>query len=327
MKTSNLPPLEQYPRDSETEDEFKIRLEELQGMLLKNLKSNTERTTDVQFKNVVYTIPDNNVSIEQRKRLASSIIMAGMTPTAFVSENTAATVFYALNNHSLQPDINENILIINIGTLGVKVNVMNIQNVREDPKNENSTIYPKVTKLYDKYFSEFNGNQMDYCFMNYTLNKHHDKQNENLLSDIDFVRFFKLFNIARKPKEILSINKSYQVKLDNFFEHLPLSAKVVKAEYEQTCESQMETLKQIFAQVKTEFKEKQLKFDKIEVIGGVVRMPKVRDLIQQEFELQPASHINGDDGPCQGAAFMAANYSAGIKTKRIQVAESANYNV
>ena len=99
--------------------------------------------------------------------------MAGMTPTAFVSENTAATVFYALNNHSLKPDINENILLINIGTLGVKINVMNIENIKEDPAKEDSIIYPKVTKIYDKFFSSFNGNQLDNCFMNYTLNKHH----------------------------------------------------------------------------------------------------------------------------------------------------------
>lgn len=52
--------------------------------------------------------------------------MSGMTPTAFVSENTAATVFYALNNPLNGVDANENILIINIGTLGVKINVMNI---------------------------------------------------------------------------------------------------------------------------------------------------------------------------------------------------------
>ena len=155
-----------------------------------------------------------------------------MTPTAFVSENTAAAVFYALSHHSLKPDINENVLIINIGALGVKVNVMNIENMKEDPAKEDSVIYPKVTKVYDKLFSNFNGSQLDYCFMNYTLNKHHDKQNENLLSDLDRTKFFKLFGVARKPKEVLSINKTYKVKLDNFFEHLPLSAKVVKAEYE-----------------------------------------------------------------------------------------------
>lgn len=98
-----------------------------------------------------------------------------MTPTAFVSENTAASVFYALSHHSLKPDINENVLLINIGASGVKINVMNIENMKEDPSKEDSVIYPKVTKVYDRFFSNFNGNKLDYCFMNYTLNKHHEK--------------------------------------------------------------------------------------------------------------------------------------------------------
>lgn len=71
--------------------------------------------------------------------------------------------------------------------------------------------------------------------MNYTLNKHFNKDSENLLSDVDHTRFFKLFQSTRKAKEVLSINKTYHVKLDNFFENLPLSSKVVKEEFEKHC--------------------------------------------------------------------------------------------
>ena len=35
---------------------------------------------------------------------------------------------------------------------------MNIENMKEDPSKEDSVIFPKVTKIYDKFFSSFNGN-------------------------------------------------------------------------------------------------------------------------------------------------------------------------
>lgn len=39
------------------------------------------------------------------------------------------------------------------------------------------------------------------------------------------------------------------------------------------------------------------------------------------------AHINGDDGPALGAAYMAANYSAGIKVKKVGVQDGPNYHV
>lgn len=75
-----------------------MRFEEIYAMLLKNLKNNAERTADMKFKNAVFTIWDNGLSIEQRKKLASSLIMADLYPSAFVHENTAAAVYFAFNS-------------------------------------------------------------------------------------------------------------------------------------------------------------------------------------------------------------------------------------
>lgn len=71
--------------------------------------------------------------------------------------------------------------------------------------------------------------------MNYALNSHHKKTQENLLNDLDSKNFFKLLETSRKQREVLSVNKSTLVKRDNFFEDLPLSAKVVKTEFEEHC--------------------------------------------------------------------------------------------
>ena len=66
-------------------------------MLIRNMKKNAERTAEMQFKNGVFTIWDNSMTIELRKKLASSIIMSDIYPSAFVHENTAAAIYYAVN--------------------------------------------------------------------------------------------------------------------------------------------------------------------------------------------------------------------------------------
>ena len=39
------------------------------------------------------------------------------------------------------------------------------------------------------------------------------------------------------------------------------------------------------------------------------------------------AHINGDDGMSLGASFLAANYSAGIRTKKLFVQNGPSYDV
>ena len=40
---------------------------------------------------------------------------------------------------------------------------------------------------------------------------------------------------SKKPKEVLSINKNARLHIENFFEDLPLSIKVLKNEFEESC--------------------------------------------------------------------------------------------
>lgn len=56
-------------------------------------------------------------------------------------------------------------------------------------------------------------------------------------------------------------------------------------------------------------------------------MPNVQEIIKEVYEQPVGAHINGDDGPALGAAYMAANYSAGIKVKKVGVQDGPNYHV
>lgn len=88
------------------------------------MKKNAERTAEMTFKNGVFTIWDNSMTIEQRKKLASSIILSDLYPSAFVHENTAAAVYYAVNSKFDNLDYKENLLIINVGGQGTNLSLV-----------------------------------------------------------------------------------------------------------------------------------------------------------------------------------------------------------
>ena len=90
----------------------------------------------------------------------------------------------------------------------------------------------------------------------------------------------------------------------------------------------MNELKVILADFEKKLKEKNMpKIDRVQLIGGVTRIPALNKMIREYFTQPVATNVNGDDGPTLGAAFIAANYSAGIKVKKIQFNDGPNYNV
>lgn len=89
---------------------------------------------------------------------------------------------------------------------------------------------------------------------------------------------------SSKAKEILSVNKSSKVHIENYFQELPLSVRVEKDDFENTCDeiyAKLTTVLKDFDQIRGENK-----IDKIEVIGGVVRTPKILELLQEYYKME-----------------------------------------
>lgn len=50
--------------------------------------------------------------------------------------------------------------------------------------------------------------------------------------------------------------------------------------------------------------------DSFEMLGGLSRIPRIQDLIQDKYHVDLATHLNGDEAMAHGAAVIAANFSA-----------------
>ena len=57
--------------------------------------------------------------------------------------------------------------------------------------------------------------------------------------------------------------------------------------------------------------------DQVEILGGGLRVPKVMELLKAHTNKDLSVHLNGDEAMCFGAAFIAANFSASFKVRRV----------
>ena len=56
----------------------------------------------------------------------------------------------------------------------------------------------------------------------------------------------------------------------------------------------------------------------MEIIGGGVRIPRIQSILTEYFAPLPlGTHLNGDEAPVMGAAFIAANRSSAFRVKPV----------
>ena len=68
----------------------------------------------------------------------------------------------------------------------------------------------------------------------------------------------------------------------------------------------------------------------VELLGGGVRMPKVKQQLEDYFkagDLELGVHLNGDEAMALGAAFRAANISTAFRVRKIGVSDLPMYGV
>lgn len=329
VRKQNLPRSLNFTRVNEDGTGYWVRGEELNAMIIENNLRNAKKTGEKEFKEGVITIPSNDLSIEERKRIKAMNDLAGFKTLALIHENTAAAVYQRMDMEIKQKDYN--VLVVNIGSSGTKISLMNYGNDKVDMKG-GTGVFPSVNVIDDIYTDKVSGYSLDRCLSDYALDTHisGQKNKEELRSKIDLYKTRRIVNDIKKAKEVLGVNKQYKIRLEDFFDYMPLTATLMRKEFEEKCDSVFDELKTTLKDFKYKLRQRKY-FTKnitaIELIGGGVRVPKVHEILREFYDMKPSTRINGDEGSALGTAFLAANYSSGVRTKKIVFNDGPNYKV
>jgi hypoxia up-regulated 1 len=334
---SQSPVLKNFQRNStiQTIDDFKgtvpvnyIRLEELFAMMLDIEKDNAFNTGQVEFKEAMFTIWDSSMSIAARKRLISSIHLGGLKPLGFVHENSAAAVYYAIDRKPENSTESENTLFVNIGSLGTKLSLIKFHSTNQTLISNQTLVLPTVSVVKDQYFHKFSGHLLDVCLGDFALSKQlKDFKRALKPNEITISKRRRLYNEVKRAKEMLTVNREVNFYVEDFFDDRHLNVKISKSEFEENCKIYFDELSNLLKSFINALKTDNVLINKVEILGGAVRVPRIQEIIKEVTQTTPASHINGDEGMAYGASFIAANFSAGIRTKKIILNDGPNYEI
>ncbi len=262
--------------------------EEISAMILTNLKETAESYLGEKVTKAVITVPAYfNDSERQATKNAGKI--AGLEVERIINEPTAAALAYGLDKQ----DKTEQILVYDLGGGTFDVSILEIGD---------GVFEVKATSGNNK----LGGDDFDHRIVDYLVETFKKENGVDLTNDTMAMQ--RLKDAAEKAKKDLSGMTSTQISLPFLSQgeagplHLELS--LTRAKFEELVddlvESTLEPVRKALKDAKLSAKD----IDKVLLVGGSTRIPKVQEIVKKELGQEPSKGVNPDEVVAMGAAIQ-----------------------
>lgn len=255
------------------------------------MKEIAEKYLGCEVKKAVITVPAYfNESQRQSTKNAGKI--AGLNVLRIINEPTAAALAYGFNE--LDPSKKQNILVYDFGGGTLDCSILTISD----------GIFNVRSTSGDTYLGGENINDIlvKYCIQEFKKNT---KINLNTVKN-GSKAISKLATECERVKKILSINKSSTINIENLYANKKFEIKITQSKFESLCRK---IFKKAFEPVLIALDESCLKkeeINKIVLVGGSSRIPKIQSMLEDYFGDKLCFGINADEAVATGAAIQAA---------------------
>ena len=304
--------------------------EELVAMMMTHAKDMTLAHGGKVIKDCVITVP-SHFTYHERRALYTAAHIADLRVLTLVEENTAAALHYGMDRVFDTPTT---VLYYNMGSSSVQVTIVTYSSytTKETGKNKPIGQFEVIGKAWDSSLGGFNFDVKLAELMARRFNEVWGKKASGKGKDLrDFVRpMTRLRSEAVKVKEVLSANTEYPVKAEQLHDETDLVTKITRSDFEAEC---ADLFARITAPIDKALAEANITLSEVqsvELLGGGVRVPKVKRLLDEYFtasQIEVGQHLNGDEAMALGAAFRAANLSTSFKVRKVGQSDINNFGI
>ncbi len=273
-------PKEQFHREF---DNKIYSAEELSALILRKLKADAEKYLGQTVTDAVITVPAYFNDAERTATITAGQL-AGLNVLQIINEPTAAALAYGLD----KLDEDQTVFVFDLGGGTFDVTIMRIRS-------------HKIEMLATNGDHRLGGKDWDDIVVNHVAEEFDRAHGENPLLDLQ--SYQDLHSRALSAK----IQLSSRPKTTIVHSHNGKSVKVevTREEFETKTRHLVEKCKTICEMVMQEAKMKWDDIDKVLLVGGMTRMPMVRDMIGELSSVPSVDDVNPDEAVAVGAAIQA----------------------
>ena len=278
----------------EENEEKKYYPEEVSSMILKYIKKYSELYENNKIKKVIITVPayfNNN----QRKETIKAAELSGLEVIKIINEPTAVAIAYSdIINKDKN---NKKILIFDIGGINFNVSILEI-------KNNEYYILSSCNKSH-LGGEEFNKKLEEYIFKEIKKKDEFKNINFKNRNDKKILKAFKrIINKIEDVKIELTKQENSSFFIDSLYNDEDFKINIERSKYEELC---IDLWKQYFIEIDKALNIAKLNkndIDDIILVGGSVRTPKIKQMIEEYFQKKPLQNINVDEVVAYGASIF-----------------------
>lgn len=266
---------------------------EISALILKKLKEECVQLGDIE--DVVITVPAHFNEIERKSTMDAGKI-AGLNVLGVVNEPTAAAVYYAS-----QAPISGNVVVYDLGGGTFDVTVLAMSG-------------DKIDVLASKGDGHLGGVDFDNALTKHSVAKARQDLGHELFPDDFFDKlpggngdaektYYTLMDRAEQAKKQLSARDS--ARSNAVTPHGNVRMSFARGDFEELISAHLVTTEMLLENALEDAGLSAGQIDKVVLVGGSTRIPKVSQMLESFFGFAPEKSINPDEAVALGAAIMA----------------------